>query len=244
MFTNPTTKRCGCFVWGRSFPAQPNASAPEQSSGNPLPWTFGTGTDELVEPAVDVTVVRPRNAGEPWVPSSRQFRKTRAFTLIEVMIASSLALLALLAIGLLSWYSSRSFAAIANYVELDQKSHLALDKLSREVRQARRLINFSPTELTLLDINNEPLQFIYQSDSRTLLRVSGGESNLLLSGCDFLEFSKYQHTPISNTFDAYEPAYLTNSKLIQVSWSCSRKILGAKVNTESVQSSKIALRNN
>jgi len=160
------------------------------------------------------------------------------------MVASTLALLVVAAIGSLSWYSSRSFAAIANYVDLDQASQLALDKMSQEVRQARQLVNYSPTSLSLLDVDKNPLQFIYDAEARTLVRVSNGETNRLLTGCDFLQFSKYQHTTISNTFDAYDPAYLTNTRLIQVTWVCSRKILGAKVNTESVQSAKIALRNN
>jgi len=116
--------------------------------------------------------------------------------------------------------------------------------MSREIRQARQLTDYSATRLTFRDVDNNPLNFIYDPESRTLARVSGGQTNILLRGCDFLQFSKYQHTAISNTFDAYDPAYVTNSKLIQVTWACSRTILGAKVNTESVQSAKIALRNN
>jgi Tfp pilus assembly protein PilW len=171
-------------------------------------------------------------------------RPVAAFTLLEVMIASALALVAMAAVGSFSWFSSRSFVAMTNYVELDQNSQFALDKMSREIRQAHRLDTYSPTSLTFVDAENNPLTFTYDADARTLSRVSGGQTNILLTGCDFLQFSKYQHTAISNTFDAYEPAYVTNTKMIQVSWVCSRKILGAKVNTESVQSAKIALRNN
>jgi len=160
------------------------------------------------------------------------------------MVAAALGLIALTAVGMLSWFSSRSFAAIANYVALDQASQLALDKMSKEVRQARRLTDYSPTSLNLLDFDNNPLQFVYDPDAKTLVRVSAGQTNLLLTGCDFLQFTNYQRTPTSNTFDAYQAASVTNSKVIQVTWSCSRKILGAKVNTESIQSSKIALRNN
>lgn len=167
-----------------------------------------------------------------------------AFTLIEVMVASAIGLLVLLVVVSLSWYSGRSFVAVANYVDLDQNSQLALDKMSREIRQAHRVTDYSPTRLSLLDIGGNPLSFVYDPDARTLVRVAGGQTSVLLSGCDSLEFAKYQHTAISNTFDAYDPAFVTNTRLIQVTWKCSRKILGAKVNTESVQSAKIALRNN
>lgn len=171
-------------------------------------------------------------------------KRTGAFTLVEVMVASGLALLALTAIGGLSWYSSRTFVGIANYVSLDQTSQLALDKMSRELRQARRLTAYSPTSLTLADADNKPMMFFWDQNAKTLVQVSNDQTNTLLVGCNFLQFSNYQHTAISNTFDAYDPAYVTNTKLIQVTWVCSRTILGAKVNTESVQSAKIALRNN
>src|SRR6266581_4603978 len=129
-------------------------------------------------------------------------RRKAAFTLIEVMVASALGLLTATVIAMLSWFSGRSFAATANYVALDQSSQLALDKMSKEVRQARRLTDYSPTSLNLLDFDNNPLQFVYDPDAKTLVRVSAGQTNLLLTGCDFLQFTNYQRTPSSNTFDA------------------------------------------
>ena len=166
-----------------------------------------------------------------------------AFTLFELMVASSLGLLMATVLLALSLFCSRSFAAIANYVSLDQASQLALDKMSREIRQAHKLTAYSPTSLTFDDVDGKVLQFTYDPDSRTLLRISEGQTNALLPGCDSLSFSIFQRTPKEGTFDCYDPASVTDTKLIQVTWKCSRSILGAKVNTESVQSSKITLRN-
>jgi len=159
------------------------------------------------------------------------------------MVAASLGLLAALAIVTVGFYTSRSFVAMANYVNMDQRSQLALDKMSKEIRQARRLTAFSPTSLTMLDVTNSPVQFVYDSDSRKLFRVAGGVTNAYLTDCDSLNFEMFQHTVKSNTFQCYQPAYLTDAKVIQVTWVCSHKILGAKANTESVQSAQIALRN-
>jgi hypothetical protein len=47
----------------------------------------------------------------------------------------------------------------------------------------------------------------------------------------------------SNAFDCYDPAYITNARVIQVTWNCSRKILGKKATTENMQAAKITLRN-
>jgi hypothetical protein len=170
-------------------------------------------------------------------------RSISAFTLPEVLVASSLGLIVLLGVGLLSFYSSRSFVAMANYAELDQHSQLALDKLSREIRQARQLTDYTATSLTFQDVDRNSVQFIYDPTSRRLVRVSGGQTNTYLTDCDSLQFSKYQKTPISNSFDAYQPAFVSDTKVIQVTWICSRTILGAKANSESVQSAKVALRN-
>jgi len=174
----------------------------------------------------------------------RRVPGTAAFTLIEVLMASGVGLMALLVIMLLSLYSSRSFAAIANYVDMDERSQLALDKMSREIRQSHRLVDFSPTSITIEDKHSNPVKFVYDPEARNLVRVAGGVTTTNLTECDSLKFSNYQGTIRSNTFDAYDERYITNSRLIQVTWTCSRSILGAKMNTESVQSAKIVIRNN
>jgi hypothetical protein len=161
----------------------------------------------------------------------------------EVLVASGIGVLLALMIVMVSMQSSRSFAAITNYVEMDQHSQIALDAMSREIRQARSLTNFTSTTLSLIDQNNKPLLYIYQPKEKTLYRVSGGQTSVVLTDCDSLAFSNYQRNVISNTFDAYSPAYVKDTKLIQVTWVCSRTILGAKANSESVQSAKIVLRN-
>ena len=176
--------------------------------------------------------------------TSTNRRPTAAFTLPEILVSSALGLIVLLVVGALSVYSGRSFVAIANYVGLDQDSQLALDKMSREIRQAHRLVEFSSSRLTFEAGDKQQFTFSYDPNARTLVRTSGEATNVYLTDCDSLEFAKYQRTTISNTFDAYEPAYVTNTRLIQVTWTCSRTILGAKMVTDSVQSTKVVLRNN
>ncbi len=239
MFTSASTKPCECFVWGRPLPQHTDIVTQSAATSRAVRWGFSR---TINDDGARSSQTRPAPAA--WdIPCLRTGRNS-AFTLIEVMVASALALLTVVAVGSLSWYSGRSFVAIANYVDLDQTSQFALDKMSREIRQAHRVMDYSATSLTLLDVDNNPLNFTYDPGARTLVRVSGGQTNTLLTGCDFLQFAKYQHTAISNTFDAYDPAYVTNTRLIQVTWKCSRKILGAQANSESVQSAKIALRNN
>ena len=58
-----------------------------------------------------------------------------------------------------------------------------------------------------------------------------------------MKFWIYQHTMKSNTFDCYDTAALTNARVIQMTWKCSREILGRTATTDNVQSAKIAIRN-
>ncbi len=86
------------------------------------------------------------------------------------------------------------------------------------------------------------LTFVYDSGARTLTKQKGGASTVLLQQCDYLNFDISQRNPSSN-FTFVATANLLEVKLIDVSWRCSRQIMGSKVNTESVQTAKIVIRN-
>jgi hypothetical protein len=87
------------------------------------------------------------------------------------------------------------------------------------------------------------VQYQYDANGQTLNRITGGVTNRYLSGCDSFNFSIYQRTPISNTFEPYSTTSYTNAKLIQIDWHCSRAIAGVTANTESIQSAKVVIRN-
>jgi prepilin-type N-terminal cleavage/methylation domain-containing protein len=170
-------------------------------------------------------------------------RSQSAFTLIEVLIASALSLVLAGILSVFFGFSLRSFAAMTNYADMNQRSELALDKMSKDIRQARSLTAYSTNSLTFLDVNNNPLTYTFDATNSTLVRVSGGVTTTYLTNCDSLQFWIYQHTPISGTFDCYSPAVVGNTRVIQMTWHCSRKILGTKATTETVESATLSMRN-
>jgi len=174
---------------------------------------------------------------------NRGKKRQSAFTLIEVLVASAISLVLAGILAMFFAFSLRSFAAMTNYADMNQKSELALDKMSKDVRQARSLTAYTTNSLTFLDVNNNSLQYTFDSSRGTLVRVSGGVTTTYLTNCDSLQFWIYQHTPISNSFECYTPAVVANTRVIQVTWHCSRKIFGTKATTESVESSTLTLRN-
>ena len=165
-------------------------------------------------------------------------------TLMELMVATSIGSIVSLGVASLLFYSGRSFAAMANYVDLDHRSRIALDSMSRAIRQANRLTDSTSTSLTFEDSDSGTLSFTYDPAAKTLTRFKDGtpDPTPLLEECDFLEFSIYQRNPVGGTYDQYPTATAGTCKLVQLNWVCSRKIFGVKKNTESVQSAKIVIR--
>jgi len=172
-----------------------------------------------------------------------QGKKNRSgLTVLEMLVAGSVASLVFAATAMLWVFSARSFVALGNYNDLDKASRNTLDIMSRDIRQTRALTAFTASSLTFLDYDSTPLRYIYNAGKRTLTREKGTQSTVLLSQCDYLNFDISQRNP-SNNFGFYPATNAALAKLIDVSWKCSRTILGAKINTESVQTAKIVIRN-
>ncbi len=169
-------------------------------------------------------------------------RTQRAWTLLEMLIAITIATMVFAAIGTTTLFTARSFVAMGNYADLDRYSRNALDIMSSDIRQARMLTNFSPTRLDFTNLDGST--FSYYSNANTLKRVYGGITTVLLTNLDYLSFNISQRNPSNNfTFYPVASGQVKLTKLVDVSWRCSRQILGQKVNTESVQTAKIVIRN-
>jgi prepilin-type N-terminal cleavage/methylation domain-containing protein len=166
----------------------------------------------------------------------------RGFSLIEMLVGIGVGSVLITVIGAFSLYSGRSMAAMWNYADLGQTSRKALDTMTRDIRQVNRLVDFTPTLLSFEDADGSLLHFVYNPATKRLRRIKGSQSDILLEDCDFLSFAIFQRNPIGGTYDQYPTASPDTCKLVQVSWVCSRKILGNPRNTESVQTAKIVIR--
>lgn len=175
----------------------------------------------------------------------------RAFTLVEVMIASAVLVLLGLILVSLTIFTTRSFIALGNYADLDAISRNSLDHISRELRESAVLLeaDSNPTAPYLLltnEVERTSITIRYLPDREELLMDKPGEpTRVLLTGCDRWSFQLFTRAPtITSTNILFNRAKsLSGCKLINMSWKCSRKILGQKVNTESVQTAQIVLRN-
>src|SRR5436190_5579209 len=132
-----------------------------------------------------------------------QRRRQAGTSVVEVMIAMGIGLLITTVVVSLSVYSGRAFAGMANYIEMESDSRNALDTMTRDVRQAVYLTSFATNQLTFEDYDGQPLVYTYSDTGKTLTKVKGAYSKVLLTGCDALTFSMYQRTPIGGSDGEY-----------------------------------------
>src|SRR6476620_8619975 len=93
---------------------------------------------------------------------------------MEMVIALGIGSVALLVMAALSNFTARSFAGMANYSDLDRMSRNALDTMSQQIRQTRRLTDGTTNRLVFEDSDGGTLQYIYNSDAKTLRRIKTG----------------------------------------------------------------------
>src|SRR3989442_14816374 len=109
------------------------------------------------------TSTKPRQAG---------------MTVVQLLVGAAIGGIVLLAVASLTVYSGRSFAALSNYVELDSYSRFALDRMTKEIRQAQSLKSYTATQLNFLDFDGADLSYIYDPQARTLTRTKAGQSQV------------------------------------------------------------------
>ena len=190
----------------------------------------------------------------PTTNHSKCRRRAAGFTMVEMMVA--IGLTAVLLSSLMGLYVSGllSFAAMGNYQNLEVKSYYALDTLSREIRNSNLVIGYVTNQsLTLSNsyARNGAGQIniiTYDPTAQIVTLQRTGQATITnLTECDSWGFNLYTRAPDTNSFSTNIVfTVATNAsacKLVQMSWKCSRTILGSKLNTESVQTAQIVLRN-
>ena len=135
----------------------------------------------------------------------------------------------------------RTAAFLTNTVDLDTKSRLAADRISREIRQCDGIHNASSNTLTLR-LGTNLTTYVHYLESRELVRYTPADDEVVLTGCDYVRFDLFQKQLAAGPYDKYLPAYPTNCKVVQLNWVCSRELLGFKANSTTMQSAKIVIR--
>jgi len=157
-----------------------------------------------------------------------------------------------------SLHGARTFVTLSNYVDLNGQSRIAIDKMGQEIRQAMKVTSYAPEKITVL-VGTNYVTYAYLANERKMTRqVGNGTPQTLLKGCDSARFDIFQrqatNTELSSAVSGvlsllplsvdpiYPKATTDNAKIVQLTWNCSRSILGKKANTEAAQFARIVIR--
>ncbi len=164
------------------------------------------------------------------------------WTIPETLVSITITLVLMVAVVSMAMTSGRAFLALYNYGDLNAVNKVAMDTLTRDVRECNRVTACSATVLSLEDSNLDPITYTYNSSAKTFTRTTPSDSKVLLTQCSTLSISIFKRTAPVSFGDPLDTATPANAKVVNVSWNCSRTILGAAVNTESVQTARIVIR--
>ena len=171
-------------------------------------------------------------------------KKQAGVVLVDMLVGLGIAGIVMAALMSLSLSSARSFATMTNYSEMASDSRQVLDTISREIRNSKGVVDCTGDSITFLDSMTNSISIFYDQPSRTVLRKAGGVENVILQGCDSMKWESFQRTPKGGSYEGYLASRPELCKLVQVTWVCSRTLLGKRMHTETVQSAKIVIRNN
>ena len=164
-------------------------------------------------------------------------KKCSGLTLIEMMVAFSVGGLVLMSMGLIFVTSSRSFAAMSNYVSMDRDSRKALDQMTRDIRRSQNLTTFTTNRLVFQYAGTTNLVYNWDPASARLTQwKTGGQTNTLLTNCVFLKFAMTDNTLTPTTG-------VSQGKTISVAWKCSQRVVGTTVTSDDMQQALVVIRN-
>ncbi|MFO1514205.1 MAG: prepilin-type N-terminal cleavage/methylation domain-containing protein [Verrucomicrobiota bacterium] len=177
-------------------------------------------------------------------------------SLIEMMVTLAVGAIVLVILGLLSVYGLRSFLVMGNCAALDDKNRLAADQITRDLRQATRVLSFeTDADHKALRLTNSlqgiATEYLWSADTRRLTCEKTDQPQVTcLTDCDSWEALFFQNLPLASATQPFLPATnalgdldLNRARIVSLSWKCSRPVAGSRVKTESTQSLQVVLRN-
>ena len=180
-------------------------------------------------------------------------RAKQGWTLVEMMVAVSLFTLGSASLMGLYVFSVKTMASMVAYCELDQRNRLAMDHLSREIRQARWVKHYTTNSITFVvpreDTSSDHLvTYSFNPTTKKMLRTCSDEpTKVLLNNCSLLRFELFTRCPSNAVYGFGSFPVATNSwqltgKVLQLTWKTSISQPNGIANSENVQTARIVIR--
>lgn len=178
-------------------------------------------------------------------------RAKRGWTLVEMMVAVALFSLGSMSLMGLYVFSVKTMASMYNYALLDQYNRQAMDLLTREIRQAKKVLTYTTNSITILTANEDgstgpAVTYSFSPNTKKMIRKSSdGTSRMLLNNCSLLQFDLFTRCPSNAVFGAFPVAvnnWSNTVKVLQLTWRTSILQHTGIANSENVQTARIVIR--
>lgn len=177
-------------------------------------------------------------------------RRRRGHTLVEVLIASTLAAFTLLGVLSSFLFLVRSGTNIRNYTDMESQARKALELFAEDVRQASA-ITWPSNQSVTLTVNSQPITYTFNSGNsnftRTHLEGVTPVTRVLISGVTPNTFTFRAYTVSGVELPLVSAANLTaagvNTKQLQISLQATRSNQTVVSATNTVLSARFILRN-
>lgn len=180
----------------------------------------------------------------------RSRRKSRGYTLVELLIAATLASFTLAGVLSSFLFLIRSGTNIRNYSDMESQARKALELFAEDVRQASSIIWASNVSVTMT-VNSQPIIYTYSSADNIFTRTHLSGTTLvtrtLISGITPNTFTFRAYTVSGVELPLASAANLTaagvNTKQLQISLEATRANQTVVAATNTVLSARFILRN-
>ncbi len=170
-------------------------------------------------------------------------RAERAATLVEVQIASAIGALVVAAVLAIVFYTGNAFAHMGGYVWMESSARKATDIMLRDIRRTLALTAYTSNSLTFADTDGVALVFRHIPTNRTVVRVKGRVTDVILKDCDALGFVFFKAGVTNDSFNAFTTTVTNEVKMIQVNWTCSWAMALSRNNLTNNATFKVGIRN-
>ena len=164
-------------------------------------------------------------------------------TIMEQIMAHVGGVILMAAVMAFAMFNTRSFAILSNNIDTDQANRIAIDRMTKDIRQANRMTTYATNSVTFEDWNGEPLSFTFDAARKQLTRKKGTQpASVLLTDLDLMTFSMMQRNIIEGSYDYFPADDLATCKVVGIFWVSSKSILGKRSSVSGGQSTRVVIR--
>lgn len=187
-----------------------------------------------------MTTTTPKPAPE------RRRAPRRGFSLVEILVASSLATVVMAGVMTAFLFVGRTSVSLRNYADLETQARNAMETFAQDVRMSSGVVWNSAESLTLTIQQGNvstTATYTYDATARTFSRTIGTTTDILITSIRSFAFNAYSIDTTAISLAAPTAATNTATKQIQISLETERINRTLALHTNKVISARFVLRN-